>query len=86
MKVTFHNLGVISEAEIDLKPLTVFVGPNNSGKTWLAYALAGIFGSYSFMQYLKASVEEEGFPESYPPLNNAIWLNWENYSSSTSQK
>ncbi len=40
MKTTVRNLGVISEAEIELKPLTIFVGPNNTGKTWLAYTLA----------------------------------------------
>jgi predicted ATPase len=39
MKVTVRNLGVIKEAEVDLKPLTIFVGPNNAGKTWLAYTL-----------------------------------------------
>jgi energy-coupling factor transporter ATP-binding protein EcfA2 len=72
MRVTFRNLGVINEAEIDLKPLTVFVGPNNSGKTWLAYALAGIFGSYGFVQYLKAYTEEEGVPRIYPSLDNAV--------------
>lgn len=71
MKVTFRNLGVINEAEIDLKPLTVFVGPNNSGKTWLAYALAGIFGFYGFMQYLKAYAEED-VPGTYPRLDNAV--------------
>ncbi len=71
MKVTFRNLGVINEAEIDLKPLTVFVGPNNSGKTWLAYALAGIFGLYGFVQYLKAYAEEE-VSGTYPLLDNAV--------------
>ena len=43
MKITVRNLGVIKEAEVDLKPLTIFIGPNNSGKTWLAYTLANIF-------------------------------------------
>ncbi len=30
------NLGPIGEAKIDLRPLTVFVGPSNTGKTYLA--------------------------------------------------
>jgi hypothetical protein len=38
MKLTLHNLGCIREAEIDWRPLTVFVGPNNTNKTWAAYA------------------------------------------------
>jgi predicted ATPase len=37
MKLEILNLGVIEKAEIDIKPLTLFVGPNNAGKTWLAY-------------------------------------------------
>ena len=43
MKLEIRNLGVIEEAKIDIKPLTVFVGPNNAGKTWLAYTFSGIF-------------------------------------------
>ena len=71
MKVTVHNLGVIAKAEIDLKPLTIFVGPNNTGKTWLAYTLAGIFGPYGLGQFLLA-YEEEGVPNAYETLDYAI--------------
>ena len=42
MKVEIRNLGVIKKAEIDLKPLTVFIGRNGTGKTWTAYTLASI--------------------------------------------
>lgn len=39
MKVTFKNLGPIEEATLDLsKRLTVLVGKNNTGKTFLASA------------------------------------------------
>lgn len=71
MKVTVRNLGVIDEAEIDLKPLTIFVGPNNSGKTWLAYAIAGILGQYGSSQYLSAYIDEK-VSDVYLPLDNAI--------------
>ncbi|HCI78063.1 MAG TPA: hypothetical protein DHW02_00045 [Ktedonobacter sp.] len=57
MKVTVRNLGVIKDdATIDLKPLTVFIGPNSSGKTWLAYAIAGILGSYGWHRYVSAYI------------------------------
>lgn len=45
MKVTIQNLGAIQHAELDLKPLTILIGPNNAGKTWMAYTLAGILDS-----------------------------------------
>ena len=38
MKVNLQNLGRIREAEIDVRPLTVFVGPNSTNKSWAAYA------------------------------------------------
>lgn len=71
MKITVRNLGVLKEAEIDLKPLTVFVGPNNSGKTWLAYTLSGIIGYYGSAKYLLEYVEGK-VPAAYPPLDTAI--------------
>ncbi len=33
------NLGPIQSGEFTAKPLTLFCGPNNTGKTWLMYAL-----------------------------------------------
>ena len=38
-----ENFGPIAEAKnIDLKPMTVFVGPSNSGKSYLAILLYAI--------------------------------------------
>lgn len=39
MKLYVRNLGRINEAELDIRPLTVFVGKNNTNKTWVAYSL-----------------------------------------------
>ena len=33
------NLGIIKSGEFIQKPLTIFCGPNNSGKTWAMYSL-----------------------------------------------
>ena len=49
VEIEVKNFGPISEAKIDLRPLTVFVGPSNTGKTYFAtlvYALHGIFEGF----------------------------------------
>lgn len=43
-----ENFGPISKASVDLRPLTVFIGPSNAGKSYLAiliYALHRHFGN-----------------------------------------
>ena len=50
VEITVKNFGPIAEANIDLRPLTVFVGPSNTGKTYFAtlvYALHGAFNNLS---------------------------------------
>lgn len=39
LKFQVENLGVIKAGEFTQKPLTIFCGPNNSGKTWVMYSL-----------------------------------------------
>lgn len=52
VELEVKNFGPIGEAKIDLRPLTVFVGPSNTGKTYLAtliYALHNFFaGTYLY--------------------------------------
>ena len=36
MKLTVKNFGPIKTAEVDIKPMTVFAGPSNTGKSYLA--------------------------------------------------
>lgn len=48
LELDVSNFGPIAEARIDLRPLTVFVGPSNTGKSYLAiliYALHRFLGS-----------------------------------------
>ena len=49
MKFRFKNLGPIKEADLELGDLTIIAGRNNTGKTYLAYAL------YGFLKHLKRS-------------------------------
>lgn len=72
MKISVRNLGVIKdEAHFDLKPLTIFIGPNNSGKTWLAYTIAGIFGKAGYQEYVTRDASEQ-LLQKYPPITRAI--------------
>ena len=46
-RLDVRNFGPIVRAGVDLRPLTVFIGPSNTGKSWLAiliYALHQCFG------------------------------------------
>ncbi len=49
VEISVRNFGPIAEADLDLRPLTVFVGPSNTGKTYLSvliYALHRIFEDF----------------------------------------
>lgn len=43
MIIKFSNLGAIKQTELDLRPLTVIIGPNNSNKTYIAYSVYGLW-------------------------------------------
>ena len=47
-RLDVEDFGPIAKASVDLRPLTVFIGPSNTGKSYLAillYAMHQIFGS-----------------------------------------
>ena len=50
VEISVRNFGPIAEADLDLRPLTVFVGPSNTGKTYLSvliYALHRVFEDFA---------------------------------------
>lgn len=60
LNLSVTNYGPIIQADIDLRPITVFFGPNHSGKSYLAaliYALHRHFGSTRFRRF-----DERGLP------------------------
>jgi predicted ATPase len=69
IKVKVENLGIIKEADIELKPFTVFIGENNTNKSWLAYTIFGLFSPN-----LRFSVAEYFYDnkENYTELYNII--------------
>ncbi len=69
-RVAVKDFGPIAEASVELKPLTVFIGPNNSGKSYLAltiYCLSRpLFGDASSIGLVKMSMRHHLWPE-FPP-------------------
>ncbi len=43
MIIKFKNLGKIKETGLDLRPLTIIIGPNNSNKTYIAYSVYALW-------------------------------------------
>ena len=62
--INVQNFGPIEKAEIDLRPLTVFVGESNTGKTYLAaltYALHKHFDGFSQLPWADYAIYHFGF-------------------------
>ncbi len=57
MQITIKNFGAIQSGKIDLSSrITLFCGPNCTGKTYMAYLLYGIFSMNSRRIYLDAGI------------------------------
>jgi predicted ATPase len=67
MKFTFKNLGKLDEAVIDLKDLNLVCGTNNTGKTYLLYAIYGFldYWNESFESNLSKENKNQLFQDSY---------------------
>ena len=67
VRISAENFGPIVNGSIDLRPLTVLVGPSNTGKTYLAtliYALHKILPDFTLLpvmyQHLHRFVQDLG--------------------------
>lgn len=80
------NFGPIVEADIELRPLTVFVGPSNTGKSYLAiliYALHSLFAGYLDRRSWTFVLGSHDRDESHAPFDRGVtvemaeqMLNW----------
>jgi len=62
MNITLKNIGTLKEATFNLdKDLIVFIGPNNTGKTYAAYCLYGLIKPYTQLNEILGQL----FPEKY---------------------
>jgi predicted ATPase len=47
VKIKIESLGKIRQAELDLRPITLLVGENNTNKSWTAYAIYALLRAMS---------------------------------------
>lgn len=71
MMIKIENFGPIEKCEIETKPLTVFIGPNGTGKTWTATLIAGLFTPQMWRYYYTAYSREK-LSERYDVIEDAI--------------
>ena len=76
LRFEVKNLGIIRGGEFTQKPLTVFCGPNNSGKTWAMYSL------YHFYRSLPRAARTERRSEERNPGTVLSLEKFNNYMSS----
>lgn len=71
MKVTINNLGAVKNGTFELKPLTVFIGNNNSGKTWAAYGISSIVSSVGW-SFIRRRIRSGKMINKYPIIETLI--------------
>lgn len=52
MKLLVKNLAKIKQAEIDIQPLTIFFGKNNTNKSLLAHVIYGVYDGIPMIEFL----------------------------------
>lgn len=69
LRLVARNLGPIGHADVALRPLTVLIGRNNTGKTYLAQAL---YAAYKAIDSYRPSVIEPLQSEELSDLHNVL--------------
>ena len=62
LTISVKNFGPIAEGSVDLKPLTIFVGPSNTGKSYMATAVHAVMDTNA--GYFDG--RSDGFPQFRP--------------------
>lgn len=64
MRLLIRNLGRIEQADIDVRPLTVLIGPNGTNKTWTVYVLYALLRELSWGPLSKSALGVKARSES----------------------
>lgn len=96
MLFKFENLGAIDKATVELAPLTVICGRNNTGKTYITYAIHALLSSWRQLIGWAVSDEDMGilqadgavaidlkvqFVERWPDIKESAGVNWKDFLS-----
>lgn len=71
MIIKIENFGPIEKCKIETKPLTIFVGPNGTGKTWTATLIACLLFP-DMWKYYYTAYSKEKLSEHYDIIEDAI--------------
>ena len=69
LTISVKNFGPIAEGSVDLKPLTIFVGPSNTGKSYMATAVYAVMRS-NVGYYYHGWIEAPSKPEVFSTKSN----------------
>lgn len=67
MNIEVRDFGPIVEGRVTLKPLTIFIGPNNAGKSYMAMLAHVLSSTESWLRRVGVSAVDVGGPAGSPP-------------------
>ena len=73
MQVTINNFQSIKNASFEVKGLTVITGPNNTGKSACARALAGVFSNPKGYSYVRQGEKNSSVEVQFEDGNHILW-------------
>lgn len=73
MKVKIENFQSIKKAELEIKGLTVITGPNNTGKSACARALAGVFSNIKGSSHVRIGEKHSEVAVDFEDGNVVVW-------------
>lgn len=76
LELEVDDFGPIVHAKIDLRPLTVFVGPSNTGKSYLATLIYALHRYHSDFLYRQDQIFGDQFNLEMPPCTFEVLDKW----------
>ena len=84
-RLVVKNFGPIEKADVELRPLTIFVGPSNTGKSYLAILIYALNKSFFYEEdrILGSNPQRLMSPQLIPYVKDspALWKMMENWFS-----